>query len=219
MSLANSRRLIEEAQAKFQAEKARLFRPDGAPKYAPAELQERLATLLVPLRQAVAAAQETVKATLGAAEKATIIADLDPVLHLSTEDLQRANALRPFIEDTVGTLPFPQLAQTLASVAAHGGPAERAVYQRYAQQRFESTREARQAGHNLDTAGITAVYDLTQQLRDSLIPESTIATVKSAQQRMSEAAELGDYARFTLAEADGSQAQAQVQFEQTVRAW
>lgn len=58
LELALKQNAVQQAAAQLERNRAALFRPDGTPKFAPAELAEQQAALLKPLHQAVSEAQQ-----------------------------------------------------------------------------------------------------------------------------------------------------------------
>jgi hypothetical protein len=85
----------------YEANKAKLYRSDGSPVYGDKEFQERLAGLLERPKLAMSMLETEVNKTIAEAERDLQLADLDPVLQLSDAELQRAAALKPFVEDAV----------------------------------------------------------------------------------------------------------------------
>ena len=91
---------MQQAHSRYEAGRSSLYRPDGQPKYSEPEVAERLQKLQAEreeaLRPHVAAAE---KDAARYTRELQAVEGTDPAAALSTEDLTRAAALRPFVAE------------------------------------------------------------------------------------------------------------------------
>lgn len=202
------RRAIEQAFAQVRTGKAALYRPDGTPKFAPAELNEQMAALLQPLQAAAAEAQAVAADAEQEANMLELMRNADPIAALPAADLERAGALRPFVVDFCENEPLSILSERLSAVVAHGTPAEKALYARYAQRRHDATLETVQSERLRLKPGegnaLSAIGTAAEALRVASTPLATADALAKAVTLRQQAHELRSYARDTLEQVDGS---------------
>lgn len=173
---------FERASTKFEQGKAALFRADGSKKYAEPEHRERMAALLAELNEAAQYVKETTSAALAAAKAGKAAGHADPLSTLTTDELQRAFYLRPFVQDAVANMALPDLAQRLQAIVATGDKAMTAVYHQAAQQRADSFKPnaTTPLGDRRVVPGLGDVTQLVGTLAGTLAdPTTTVAAYKA----------------------------------------
>ena len=107
----------EAAQATFERNEKALYRTDGEPVYAEAEMKERLDALKAG-RQRVCqeAAERADKEAQDARAKVSALEHRDTTALLSTEEIAAAAARKPFIEDALAGIRDEALLERLRSV-------------------------------------------------------------------------------------------------------
>ena len=195
MQLSDFDRTMTDVQRKAaaaQRSKAELYR-DGRPMFTEQVHGEQLTRVLAPLQQAVAAVEQMAKDAEAEAKKLETLASRDPLTSLSTDELQRAAALAPFVKEEVEGMNAYALAQRLRAVVDHEDVATKHLYLRYASQRtdaLESTAEPLAA------------------LRLALIDPKTAQAAQAATELRQKASKAVFDARQLLGETDGSTAAA-----------
>jgi len=179
--------VAREAEAAQRAV-AELYR-DGKPMFAPEIHTENMARALAPLQQAVAAVEQMAKDAEAEAKRLETLSSRDPLTSLSTEDLQRAAALAPFVKEEVeGMNPFA-LAKRLQAVADHEDVATKHLYLRYGSQRQDA----------LESTGRPLAA-----IRLSLADPKTAQAAQQAAELRQKASKAQFDARQMLGEVDGS---------------
>jgi hypothetical protein len=176
---------VRRKQSAAQRAVSELFR-DGKPMFAPEVHAEQMTRALAPLQQAVAAVEQMAQDTEAEAKKLETLASRDPLAGLSTDDLQRAAALAPFIKEEVEGMNAYALAQRLQAVADHEDVVSKHLYLRYASQRTDAlentgrplaairttltdpkTAQAAQQANELRQQASKAVFDARQMLGET----------------------------------------------------
>lgn len=112
---------IEQAGEKHEQAKAALFRSDGSKVYGEETHGERLAEIEREFRTEMDAIEADVDRRVEEAESSLLRAEhTAPADALTNEELERANALRPFVSDEAFNLPLDQLERRLRAAAASG---------------------------------------------------------------------------------------------------
>lgn len=206
---------VEQAAATLTHQRAALFRPDGTPKFAPAELAEQQAQLLAPLQAAVAEAEAVAIQAETEAAALEQMRHADPIATLPPAELERAAALRPFVADFCEKEPLTAIAERLEAVVAHGSAAEKALYARYAQRRHDATLEVVSSGRVRlqpgDSNALAAITTAAAALRTASIQKPVADALAQATALRQRAGELRTFARDTLAAADGTRRRQQEQ--------
>jgi len=117
---------VDEAKARFEAAKARLYRPDGAQVYGDAEHAERVTALVEqhfsvisrPVYEAAQAEEEKARAVIDTADR-------DPIFTAKAEDATMAGSLLPFLQ-TARTADLVE--QATAAITAAARPAMLAIH-------------------------------------------------------------------------------------------
>ena len=110
---------IDRAAERFAQQQASLLRPDGTPKYAAAEHQERVGALLAEYdsvgADVTAEAEEAIRET---EQEIARIDGADPIDSLKPDELARAASLAVFVDQDVDRLLPEQLAKRARAVLA-----------------------------------------------------------------------------------------------------
>jgi hypothetical protein len=186
-TIKNLKARAERAQAKFEADKATLYRGDGAPVYGDQEHKERLGALTqernATLRQIEEDAR-TERATLDT--KAANIKNRDAAGLLTSEELANANDRRAFAQDAAETLGVEELALRLQSVQASGDKGVIFAHLSAAERRQREIIRSRPTGTNgtVSSFATTELDGVISEMRKALDPhaEVEIESAKSAQE-------------------------------------
>jgi hypothetical protein len=127
---------MERALERQEHQKSALFRADGARLFGDEEYEERLAAI----KREFTAAMDSIESSLdekiaGAEESLLILENADPTDALTTEELEGANARRPFVSDEAFSLPLDKLVDRCRAVLAQGDRPAMFLYALYATQR------------------------------------------------------------------------------------
>lgn len=194
-------RQIETALEHHQRERQRLYRPDGTPRYSPAEHQEQLNRLLA--RFEVVAQQVTAEAEAARAKAEQSLAAMsgDPFDRLSQAEQERANLRRTFVQEDCDQQGYRTLTEQAGAARATGDRALIYLIARYGGRRLAA--EASRGGGNRqpDRLGfIEAVRELEGRLADPRAGEK-----REALERKVEAAKsLEGFVKVQRQMADGS---------------
>ena len=187
--------VLERAVADYAAGVAALSRPDGSPKFSPAEQAERERLLAEPVRRALASAEQVAKvATEQAAAELLRARAGSPVGLLSDSELASAALKRDFVGDDVAALGLDALAERLRAVGASGDRPLAWLYEQAARRRIDVMRRAAFNGGPALPAGggfgecMLAVDALAAGLvpADRLRRVASAETVKQAADRLRE---------------------------------
>lgn len=184
-TIKNLKARAERAQAKFEADKAQLYRGDGAPIYGDQENKERLGALTqernATLRQIEEDAR-TERATLDT--KAANIKNRDAAGLLTGEELRTANDRRTFAQDAAETLGVEELALRLQSVQASGDKGVIFAHLSAAERRRREIVRSRPTGTNGTASSTTELDGVISEMRKALDPhaEAEIESARSAQE-------------------------------------
>jgi hypothetical protein len=210
-SIEVSENTFNYAVREFEANKAKLYRPDGKPIYGPKEHAERLTALLERPRAALGAIEAEHPTVIAENEKVQLSQHLDPILSLNDGEITRANALRGFVADSVTETPLPELAQMLKAVLVLGGKPERALYARAAKKKVDALIAAHRTDRSIDITGSSFVLEEVGKLLQSLADPKTAEAIKAAGDQIEKAHAILHNAKVTLRRLDGREAQAQEQ--------
>jgi len=205
MDLKSEKFTFDTVVKRFEAEKAQLFRPDGAKKYGDKEHAEKLAALLEPVTRWHDKVKEKCAAAETAARMATALEHSDPITTLSDSELQRAFFLKPFVESAVNSLPLSDLAKRLSAVVATGDKATIACYQQAAAQRTQAQREAYRAGDQGALEGLSAIAEHVDALSAKLANPKHAEAMTDAIELRKAAAEISFETNQRLRELNGEQ--------------
>ena len=210
---------IDAAAERLEAERKRLRQPDGAPLYVPEELAKRETALLARFDQDTRLIADEADKDLAAAERTLArLEGADPLDRLDSDQLQRAGALKAFIDEDVATLPAADLEARIAAVVASGDRVRAVLYVRALRGRVNALRARMldQGGHLARREG----EDLRRfgHLLDRL--EALVADPHAAEKRAEAEADirrsraLQNHLRRTRGQYDGSAAA----YERDIRA-
>lgn len=115
---------MDATAERLEAEKAKLYRPDGSKLYADEEHEERLRSIEQEHTTAFDAIEADVGRSISRAQEDLLkLEHSDPVDLLSNEELERANSKSPFVLNECLNLPPAALTKRLSAVLASGtGP-------------------------------------------------------------------------------------------------
>jgi hypothetical protein len=198
---------VDKAAEQFEQEKARLYRQDGTPKYAPKEHQERLAALLEPVNQATEKAKRTAEAVRERCDQEATVQNADPLLRLTNpEEQAEVTYKQGLIEDDVQKTPLLTLAQRLEAIALHGSKVEQLLYARYARRRVEDER--RKAANTRQTPeGLGAAFRAAAALEQKNVDPKLQAQLKRVEERRKLATDVHIHANGRLAAVNGREQQ------------
>ena len=119
---------IDAAEARYQAALADLTRPDGAPRYSPAEHTERETAAHATFRRDLAALNDRLGAivTDARAELLTVAAS-DPTKGFTTSELERVNLRTSIVTEDLRQLPEDVQVARLRAALTSGERAERYI--------------------------------------------------------------------------------------------
>jgi hypothetical protein len=184
-TIKNLKARAEHAQAKFEADKATLYRADGAPVYGDQEHKERLGALTQERNATLRQIEEDAQA-----ERATLdtkllnIKNRDAAGLLTSEELANANDRRAFAHDAAETLGVEELALRLRSVQAAGDKGVIFAYLSGAERRQREIVRTRSTGTNGTGSSTTELDGVISEMRKALDPhaEAEIESAASAQE-------------------------------------
>ena len=132
---------LDRAAERFKEQEAGLLRPDGTPKYAPAEHEERVKGLLAEYDSVGAAVTADAEAAIAEAEREIARIDgADPIDTLKPDELARAASLAVFVDQDVDRLLPEQLAKRARAVLAGTDRAQAFVWARAIERRLAARR-------------------------------------------------------------------------------
>jgi hypothetical protein len=204
---------LDQALARFNAERARLFK-DGQPLYVPDELRRRQDALLATLKTTVDAAIESAATEIAEANRAIERAGADPATSLSTDDLQRAAALIA-IRTSGASIPLPDLARDAVAALAGNDRAAQYVVHKLGRDRVAEIERNRE---RLGEQDGRALFDLNQAV-ESLGAKLADPKGEGAKARKQiEAAQLlSAFANETMLIADGTMDRARAGMDAAIR--
>ncbi len=176
---------MERAMERQEHQKSALFRADGGRLFGDKEHEEREAAIKQEFNATMDAIEAGVDAKIASAEESLLVMEnADPTDALTTEELESANARRPFVSDEAFTLPLDKLVDRCRAVLAQGDRPTMFLYALYSSQRVGGDRNP--AGEYLDKkygngettfggettgAGAEAVRDVVAELKRKLDPD------------------------------------------------
>jgi len=175
----------ERAQATVEADKATLYRGDGAPVYGDQEHKERLGALTQERNAKLRQIEEEARAERATLDtKAANIKNRDAAGLLTSEELANANDRRAFAQDAAETLGVEELALRLRSVQASGDKGVIFAYLSAAERRRREIVRSRPTGTNGTASTTTELDGVVSEMRKALDPhaEAEIESAKSAQE-------------------------------------
>jgi hypothetical protein len=193
--LADIRRAFDHFEHRQRTE---LF--DGAGKgiYSDVEHKKRLAAFLAPVEQAAEEARELAQNAIAEASSMATAAHRNLLTAMSTEELQRAQALREFVKEDAETMPFAELAMALQAALVYADAPTKELYRRYGQKRLDATNKAMHENRlrllPAETQALAdvrlAVQALGAALNDSPAGKERAAKVRQAEELRDKAVEL-----------------------------
>lgn len=177
--LADLKAAANRAQETFEAEKGKLYRPDGSKLFADDVHEEEMAKLRSERRRTLEPIRKEAN-ELG--RKAQADAELakhsDPMEALTDEELSRANVRRAFAIDAAETLPMDALKGRLEAVLAGGDRGLIYAYWTAGQRRREAVR---------GKTGATTLDDVLGRMEAALVGDRREKAIVEARERMNEA--------------------------------
>ncbi len=190
---------VERALERQEARRGQLYREDGGRLFGDKEHAEREAAIKREFALTLDSIEAGLDEKIAGAEKDLLIAEnADPTDALTTEELEGANARRPFVSDEAFTLPLDKLVDRCRAVLAQGDRPSMFLYALYASQRvggdagnpavayLDKKYGETTFGGETTGAGAEAVWEVVIELQRKLNPS---------------AAKKGEAARKTLEEA------------------
>jgi hypothetical protein len=203
MDLKTEKFTFDTVVKRFEAEKAALYRPDGAPKYGDKEHSEKVAALLEPVIRWHDKVIEKCAAAETEAKAAKALEHTDNFTSLSDSELSRAYHLRPFVQDAVNNMTLAELAGRLSAIVSTGDKAAVATYYQAAAQRRQSLSDASRSGAQVDLLGIGAVSEHLDALAGKLADPKHAQALANAIELRKAAAEIGHETNQRLRELNG----------------
>lgn len=200
------RAAIDRAKTRFETERGKLYRPDGAPVYGPDEHAERMTSLFADFDRVADETRQGAQQRMEAAKQERQTLGADPFYRLTTEQLQRAAALAPFIQQDCERLRFDELAERLTAAVVSDDPVARQLYLRYSRQRRETAVTPQRDGsaRTPNGADYQAFGEALRQLEDAT-KDPTIETKRAEiEQRIQTDQALIIHANRARAELDGT---------------
>jgi hypothetical protein len=196
---------MDAAAERAEAEKAKLYRPDGSTVYAQEEHAERVAEIA----EGVARVTEEVRADADriVEEKR---ADLDAIVYadpteaLTPEELEEANARARFVREDCEAMAPGELARRIRGVSAGGDKATAWLYARYAGARHERELAADRHRAAEDLAALGELRDAVPALEERLRDPAKERRRQSAEKELAAAERLKFHALRRRSEADGT---------------
>lgn len=220
---------IDKAVTTYEAERKKLYRADGEPKFGEKELAERQEGLLAGVREAVDAAIQVADELQKAARVEAIAASAtDPTAGLSADELQTASLKTQFVREDVARLragvdanrPGP-LEERLQVVLASDDRVLHWLYHRYCEQEAGALREIarRPRGQisNDQSRRLSVLAQAAQQLGEKLVDPALKKKADLAEARRQRGMDLSMKARRQLGEVDGSQERARAAYRAHIR--
>ena len=196
---------IDRAAERFTQQQASLLRPDGTPKYAPAEHEERIKGLLAEY-DAVGAdvAADADEAIAEVEQDLAKLDGADPIDTLKPDELARAASLAVFVDQDTDRLPPEQLAKRARAVLAGTDRAQAFVWFR-ALERWLAAR--RGTGGTPDPATLE-LFEVHRELEARFSDPKAADKRRTLEQRKSSAQVLRGRVTMTRRRLDGSDAAA-----------
>ena len=201
---------IQSAAARYEREREKLFTSSGRPLYSNDEHTKRLVALQEEAKkealntaERIRAAQEKIKML-----ETHAVAEATSLTQLSTAELERAAALRSFVEADVSTLDTRNLVANVQAAVAGGDKVAALLYARFLPARFEEAAAGRRDRWSSE------LDDLQRQLAGPTAEQ--LAEVESLRQASIDAQIAATKFRQ---QADGSGVKAADAFTQAIRAW
>lgn len=170
---------IKEANKKLDAARAKLYRPDGSPRYSPAEEAEKLAAMNAEYRAELDAIEADViheeeeRQNRSRAARAS-----SPIDAMTNAELERANALRPFIEEDVNAIGVSELADRVA--ASKDDRVKAFLYHRYAEPRLR--RELEGDRHTVrENVALNRLSGALHEVSEALVTEDQRKALQAAE--------------------------------------
>jgi len=160
---------LTAAQATFDQERGRLYRPDGAPRYGEAEHNEQMAAITARLDEAIGAAQDL--ATRITTEQRTQLAHLeggDTLDFLDTVQKMDANTRMGFAKEDAETLTPAELVMRCQIALAGSDKATQYLLARYVGKRVAAAVEVARAVPPTASAPTGDPAWLTMEQREEL---------------------------------------------------
>jgi hypothetical protein len=203
-ALRTAKGAVDRAADDYEQARQKLYRQDGTPKYAPAELQERTAALLAPVKAAVDDAKATATRVQENANRTALVEHADPLLSIiEPEERAEVGYKSPLVAADCAQLSLPQLAQQLEAVLAHGSRIEQLLYLRHAAARADAAR--RQAANSPQPVdGLGPVLRRVDELRTATRDPQVQKALDKAAALRNQAMDLTIHAGQRLRTLDGT---------------
>ncbi len=171
----------ENAQEKFEADKATLYRGDGSQLYSDDEHKERLGAFTRERNEVLKQVEEDVRAErVSLEEKIAHIKNRDAAELLSGEELRSANDRRAFALDAVQTLGAEELVGRLRSVLATGDKGAIFAYLNAGERKRRELANSRPGTPGAASSG--ELGSVLAEMRKALDPEAE-AEITAAKER------------------------------------
>ena len=191
---------LERAAERFRQQEAALLRPDGTPKYAPQEHQERVEALLREYDQVGAEVAEDADEAIAEARQEIARLDGRTALDSLTEaELSRANTLARFISEDCETLPPGELARRVRAAQAGADRGALFCWARYLERRLEASR-----GSVPSSPAAQELGALARELRERFEDPKAQDKRRALEQRISSAQVLRGRVHQTRLDLDGT---------------
>jgi hypothetical protein len=196
------RERIDSTAGRYEAEQAKLYRPDGSKRHADQEHQERSGALRETFNGEMDRLETEITEKIARRETALVSTEFsDSADALTAEELQKANGRRELIAEDARDLSMEDLIGRFRAALASGDRSLIYLWCRYAGRRAEDPKVT-PAGYDdeADAAqssepGSDELRDLVAQLDQALRPAHSQA-VETARQDLENARDLQDHARL-----------------------
>ena len=162
---------LDQALARFESERAKLFDSDGKPLWFDEHHQKRLTEFAAPVLAVAARAGEAATAAFAEADALEVAAPADPAAGLPTDELTRASAMTPFVQRDVDHLPLSDLAARVRAVAAGNDRPAKFAYLRFLPERIAQVEQAIRARTGSFTAGDATALRTLREAQEGLARE------------------------------------------------
>lgn len=197
------RETIDRAAEHFEAEEAKLYRPDGSKRFGEAEHEERQEELRRAFHGVLHNVEADVNRRIASAEESLIkIEGSDPAESLTPEELQRAGATSWIIREDAEALPIPDLIGRCRATLASGDRVSMFLLSRYAGRRigavklpdpYDRDESGESAGSSPGGAAAEELREVVAEMERKLRPDHE-RRLSEARSAVEEAREIKNYA-------------------------
>lgn len=197
------RETIDRAAEHFEAEEAKLYRPDGSKRFGEAEHAEREDALRKELSASLDSIEASIDQQIAGAEEALVrVEHADPADSLTPEELQRAGAAGWIVREDAEALPLEELTGRCRAALASGDRVSMFLLSRYAGRRigavklpdpYDRDESGKSAGSSPGGAAAEELREVVAEMQRALRPDHE-RRLSQARAAVEEAREIKSYA-------------------------